>query len=42
MLNHISLCENESKARIKFQLLKKIIQATLDHQIYYGVCGAFD
>jgi len=26
MLNHIALCENESKARVKFQLLKKMIQ----------------
>lgn len=26
MINHIALCENESKARVKFQLLKKMIQ----------------
>ena len=26
MINHIALCENESKARVKFQLLKKMVQ----------------
>ncbi|UJR20532.1 hypothetical protein I4U23_023659 [Adineta vaga] len=26
MLSHIALCENESKARVRFQLLKKMIQ----------------
>lgn len=26
MLNHIALCENESKARVKFQLIKRMIQ----------------